>query len=264
MQPPAATALRLLRRVAGVLTDIDDTLTRDGAIEAPAATAARPARRRRCRHRHHRPPGGWSEPFAATWPVVAIVAEAARWRCAAPAAICCRISSQDDGRRAATPNACAVRRLPGRDGRAGARLASPASAGPTDIAVDHSEFRHLPPKRIAQVVDLMPGRRTSRHGGSIHINGWIGAHSKWTGAQWMLRRLFGRRAMRRSTVGLRGRQRQRPADVRALPARRGRRQPTAISPPQHWPAWITQADAEEGALPGARRGRRPPPGQTKG
>jgi hydroxymethylpyrimidine pyrophosphatase-like HAD family hydrolase len=27
---------------------------------------------------------------------------------------------------------------------------------------------------------------------SIHINGWIGSHSKWTAAQWMLQRLFGR------------------------------------------------------------------------
>jgi hydroxymethylpyrimidine pyrophosphatase-like HAD family hydrolase len=27
---------------------------------------------------------------------------------------------------------------------------------------------------------------------SIHVNGWYGAHSKWSGAQWMLRRLFGR------------------------------------------------------------------------
>jgi hydroxymethylpyrimidine pyrophosphatase-like HAD family hydrolase len=28
---------------------------------------------------------------------------------------------------------------------------------------------------------------------SIHVNGWIGNHNKWTGAQWMLQRLFGRR-----------------------------------------------------------------------
>ena len=27
---------------------------------------------------------------------------------------------------------------------------------------------------------------------SIHVNGWIGTHTKWSGAQWMLRRLFGR------------------------------------------------------------------------
>ena len=27
---------------------------------------------------------------------------------------------------------------------------------------------------------------------SIHINGWFGTHTKWTAAQWMLRRLFER------------------------------------------------------------------------
>jgi hydroxymethylpyrimidine pyrophosphatase-like HAD family hydrolase len=27
---------------------------------------------------------------------------------------------------------------------------------------------------------------------SIHVNGWFGDHSKWTGAVWMLKRLFGR------------------------------------------------------------------------
>ncbi|HLL19389.1 MAG TPA: HAD hydrolase family protein, partial [Rubrivivax sp.] len=69
--PPSA-----LRSVRGVMTDIDDTLTRDGAIEPAAlealqrlAAAGVPAIAITGR------PMGWSLPFAATWPVAAIVAE---------------------------------------------------------------------------------------------------------------------------------------------------------------------------------------------
>jgi hypothetical protein len=36
---------------------------------------------------------------------------------------------------------------------------------------------------------------------SIHVNGWFGHHDKWSGAQWMLRRLFGRDLDREPTAG---------------------------------------------------------------
>ena len=69
--PPVA-----LRAVRGVLTDIDDTLTLDGAIEALAlaalqqlAQACLPVIAITGR------PAGWSEAFAMAWPVAAIVAE---------------------------------------------------------------------------------------------------------------------------------------------------------------------------------------------
>jgi len=64
------------RRVLGVFTDIDDTLTTEGAIGADALAAL---------ERLHAAgihivaitgrPMGWSEPFAKSWPVDAIVAE---------------------------------------------------------------------------------------------------------------------------------------------------------------------------------------------
>ena len=71
-------------RIHGVLTDIDDTLTTDGAI-TPDALAALHALRAAglpvfaITGR----PAGWSEPFALAWPVNAIVAEngaVALWR----------------------------------------------------------------------------------------------------------------------------------------------------------------------------------------
>ena len=95
MRPPPRAAARLpdplstapraaWGGLAGVLTDIDDTITRDGAIEPVALQALRdlaaaglPVIAVTGR------PTGWSEPFAAAWPVTAIVAEngaVALWR----------------------------------------------------------------------------------------------------------------------------------------------------------------------------------------
>lgn len=63
-------------QLLGILTDIDDTLTPDGAITPDALQAL--AALKAC-GLHVIPitgrPVGWSEPFAATWPVDSIVAE---------------------------------------------------------------------------------------------------------------------------------------------------------------------------------------------
>ena len=65
-----------LRGVLGVLTDIDDTLTTEGAITADALGALQ---RLRDTGIHviaiTGRPMGWSEPFARDWPIDAIVAE---------------------------------------------------------------------------------------------------------------------------------------------------------------------------------------------
>ena len=60
----------------GIFTDIDDTLTTDGAItpDALQALAALKASGLQVIPVTGRPVG-WSEPFAASWPVDAIVAE---------------------------------------------------------------------------------------------------------------------------------------------------------------------------------------------
>ena len=74
----------------------------------------------------------------------------------------------------------------------GATLARDSAGRVTDIAVDHSEFEQMSPERIAQVVDLMRSEGMNATVSSIHINGWFGEHTKWSAAQWMLQRLFGR------------------------------------------------------------------------
>ena len=71
MQPLARLPAARLRGVRGILSDIDDTLTRDGAIEPAALDALHSLR-------VHGVdvlaitgrPAGWSEPFALAWPAV--------------------------------------------------------------------------------------------------------------------------------------------------------------------------------------------------
>ena len=64
------------RRITGVLTDIDDTLTSAGAI-TPDTLAALGALKAAGLHviAVTGRPAGWSEPFALVWPLDAIVAE---------------------------------------------------------------------------------------------------------------------------------------------------------------------------------------------
>ena len=76
MLPLSAWPLEQRRNILGVFTDIDDTLTTEGAITADALQALADLK-----HAGLHViaitgrPVGWSEPFAKTWPVDAIVAE---------------------------------------------------------------------------------------------------------------------------------------------------------------------------------------------
>jgi HAD superfamily hydrolase (TIGR01484 family) len=185
-----------LAGVRGIFTDIDDTLTRDGMIEPVALQSL---------HRLNRAglpviavtgrPMGWSLPFAREWPVLAIVAENG-------AVALQRDAAADDGVRTLYVQDEAVRcrnsqRLKAvaqqiLDAVPGTRLARDSPGRVTDMAIDHSEFTHLPPAAIDQVVALMQRAGMAATVSSIHINGWFGDHSKWTGAQWILRETLGR------------------------------------------------------------------------
>jgi HAD superfamily hydrolase (TIGR01484 family) len=179
--PPARLA-----RVRGLLTDIDDTLTREGAIEPEALDALRaladagmPVIAITGR------PAGWSEPFAMAWPVAAIVAEngGVMLRRGADGRLRHDFAQlpEERARNFARLQACAaavLREVPG------ATLARDSAGRLTDIAVDHSEFAHLPAQQIEQVVVMMRAHGLNATVSSIHVNGWIGVHSKWTAAAW--------------------------------------------------------------------------------
>jgi HAD superfamily hydrolase (TIGR01484 family) len=211
MEILSASSFAGLAPYIGVFTDIDDTLTTDGAItpdalqalhDLKAAGLAVVAITGR--------PIGWSVPFAygdaarglAPWPVDAIVAEngssalflhknkamSASYGHSALS----KIYQQDAATRAhnyARMQAVVqrvLREVPG-------ALAAQDSAGrETDVAIDHSEFTHLASEQIAQVVQIMQSEGMKATVSSIHINGWYGAHNKLEGARWIVRELFGR------------------------------------------------------------------------
>ena len=179
--------------VHGVLTDIDDTLTTEGAITPDALAAL---------HRLRSAglpvfaitgrPAGWSEAFALAWPVNAIVAENGA----------VALSRASDGQlQKAYLQSAPVRRANFERLQAvaqhilqtlpQARLATDSPGRETDIAIDHSEFAHLGETEIGQVVALMRAGGLNATVSSIHINGWIGGHDKLEGARWIVREQLG-------------------------------------------------------------------------
>ncbi len=182
--------------VDGLLTDIDDTLTRDGAIE-PVALAAL-GRLRDAGVRVVAITGrsmGWSEPFARPpplgWPIDAIVAE--------NGAVALRsvndVPQIDHVQDAATRarNAKRLNEVAQRILREvpGATLARDSAGRVTDMAVDHSEFSRLDARAIEHVVALMRDAGMTATVSSIHINGWFGSHNKLSGARWIIQQLWG-------------------------------------------------------------------------
>ncbi len=183
--------------VHGLLTDIDDTLTRDGAIE-PVALAAL-GRLRFAGVRVIAITGrsmGWSESFARPtpqgWPIDAIVAENG-----AVALRSVNDALQIDFVQDAATRARNAKRLHEVAQRIlrevpGARLARDSAGRVTDMAVDHSEFAQLDARAIEHVVTLMRDAGMTATVSSIHINGWFGSHNKLSGARWIIRQLCGR------------------------------------------------------------------------
>ena len=180
--------------IRGVFTDIDDTLTTDGAITQDALDALAALRSAGL---HVIPitgrPVGWSVPFASAWPVDAIVAEngsvALIHRGAGQLA---RRYQQDDATRASNFERMmraaqrVLREVPG------TTLAQDSPGRETDIAIDHSEFTHLPQHAIDHAVRIMREEGMNATVSSIHINAWYGGHNKLEGARWIVRELFGR------------------------------------------------------------------------
>jgi HAD superfamily hydrolase (TIGR01484 family) len=182
------------RHILGVFTDIDDTLTTDGAITHEALQALADLK---AAGLHVVPitgrPVGWSEPFAQSWPVDAIVAEnGAVGLQHATAHGLRKLYQQEAPTRQA--NFTRMQTVLGLIERqvTGAVRSRDSAGRETDIAIDHSEFTHLPQHAINNVVRLMELQGMTATVSSIHINGWLGTHSKLTGARWIVRELWGR------------------------------------------------------------------------
>ncbi len=192
--------------VRGIFTDVDDTLTTEGAVTPDALEAlADLARAELIVIPVTGRPAGWSGPFALSWPVLAIVAE--------NGAVALQSAPQDHRKIGVSPlpnkagsllklyqssatqrlaNAIRLQAVAARITREvpGAMLAQDSAGRETDIAIDHSEFTHLDQARIDEVVRIMRAEGLNATVSSIHINGWIGDHNKWQGACWIARELL--------------------------------------------------------------------------
>ncbi len=207
MKPLTEWPLETRRNIIGVFTDIDDTLTTDGAITPDALQALHDLKAAgyaviAITGR----PVGWSEAFARQWPVDAIVAENG-----SVALFSSRntsknslppsknlhsllLKSYQSDARTRERNHAHLQRVLARVEREvpGAKRSTDSAGRETDIAIDHSEFNHLPQEAIAQVVQIMQSEGLQATVSSIHINGWIGSHNKLQGAHWIVRELFQR------------------------------------------------------------------------
>ena len=201
------------RGITGVLTDIDDTLTTDGAItpDALAALADLKAAGLPVIAVTGRPVG-WSEPFALAWPLNAIVAENGavalfRETHLEQAGLKHKKDLQPNkylreqlskkyqqSEAVRHENFARMQRVAARvlQGVPGAQLAQDSAGRETDIAIDHSEFTTLSPGRIHDVLRIMRSEGMTASVSSIHINGWFGTHNKLLGARWAVRELLGR------------------------------------------------------------------------
>ena len=194
-QPWTSCPPQALRAVVGVLTDIDDTLTTDGAITQDALAALQALRAAGL------PvmaitgrPMGWSRPFAGGWPGVPHGAAnravgLLRARAGGPVE---EEYAQDPATRAR--NAVRLRQAAARvlGEVPGSQLARDSAGRVTDIAIDHGEFSHLSPSQIEQVLAVVRAEGLTASVSSIHVNAWIGDPDKLSGARWLVRRLLGR------------------------------------------------------------------------
>ena len=193
MRPLSQWPLAARRKIIGVFTDIDDTLTTDGAITPQALyalaqlkAAGYPVLAITGR------PVGWSMPFATHWPVDCIVAENGSVALLREGMRLKRLYLQDEAvrrhnfSRMQSVAQRILREVPQ------TRLAQDSPGRETDIAVDHGEFVQLPEKAIQQTVAIMRSEGMNATVSSIHINGWFGTHNKLVGARWIVAALFGR------------------------------------------------------------------------
>ena len=211
MLPLADWPIEDRKNLIGVFTDIDDTLTSDGAITADALAALADLK---AAGLHVIPitgrPVGWSQVFVAgdaakgvaPWPVDCIVAENGavaifkKENSNRPSSnidsLLSKLYQQEAATRARNQvrmQAVAARVL---KEVPGAALSQDSAGRETDIAIDHSEFAALSQDQIDQVVRILREEGMSATVSSIHINGWFGAHNKLAGARWIVRALFDR------------------------------------------------------------------------
>ena len=195
------------RRITGVFTDIDDTLTTEGAITPDALQALADLKAAGLvvlpiTGRHI----GWCVPLmdggsSVPWPVDAMVAENGALalvpttngpHTSGDRRQLSKIYQQDAATRAALQArmelvaAQVLAKVPG------ALRARDAGGRETDLAFDYNEYTQLPPEVVQQILSILQGAGMHTTVSSIHIHGCFDDYNKWLGARWIVRELYGR------------------------------------------------------------------------
>ncbi len=168
--------------IRGVFTDIDDTLTRDGRLEASAYQALE-----RLQHAGMLVvpvtgrPAGWCDHIARMWPVDAVIGEngALYMRYDRAAKRMHSVFEANATRRAEhrrALDALAARVLAEVPGTA---LASDQPYRASDLAIDYCEdVPRLEAREVARIVEILEAAGATAKVSSVHVNGWFGRHDK--------------------------------------------------------------------------------------
>ncbi len=194
-QPVSNLPDEIARDLIGILTDIDDTLTTDGALPAAAYTALErlqesglavvPITGR---------PAGWCDMIARFWPVAGVVGEngAFYFRYDRGTRTMVRRFAADAEERAQnrqrlqTVGRRILAEVPG------AAIASDQLYREADLAVDFCEdVAPLPVESVNRIVALFGEAGAVAKVSSIHVNGWYGAYDKLSMTRMFVREAFG-------------------------------------------------------------------------
>jgi len=195
MQPLSAFSLAHRRRIRGVLTDIDDTLTTDGRLTAAAYGALERLRQAGflvvpITGR----PAGWCDHIARMWPVDAVVGEngAFYFRYDEAARKLVKRFLVPDAERAANRKRLEKVRDTILAAVPGAALASDQLYREADLAIDFCEdVAPLPRAEVDRIVALFEAAGATAKVSSIHVNGWFGSYDKLGMTRIMLKECFG-------------------------------------------------------------------------
>jgi hypothetical protein len=183
------------RRIRGVFTDIDDTLTTDGRLTAEAYGALERLSRAGllCVPITGRP-AGWCDHIARMWPVDAVVGENgafyfrydAEKRRMIRRFFFSRVRRETDRRRLDRIRKRVLAEVPG------SAVASDQFYREADLAIDFCEdVPRLPPEAIDRIVDIFRTEGATAKVSSIHVNGWFGDYDKLTMTRILLSECFG-------------------------------------------------------------------------
>ena len=181
-------------RIKGVFTDIDDTLTIGGRVPAEAFRAMEslqeagllviPVTGR---------PAGWCDMIARTWPVDAVVGEngAFAFRFDENVRYMRRLYVDTPEVRAEKKRCLAKIRDAVLDQVSGAAVSADQKYREADLAIDFAEdVTHLDNTSIKKIVDIFEFHGATARVSSIHVNGWLGEHSKLSMTKSMMLAFF--------------------------------------------------------------------------